>query len=78
MGRLGRDEEALESYDKAIEINPDYELAWYNRGVSLEQLDRDEEALESYDRVIKINPENDLAKQKMEEIHSKRSTNDFN
>ena len=29
--KLGRSEEALESYKKAIELRPDYAEAWFNR-----------------------------------------------
>jgi tetratricopeptide (TPR) repeat protein len=28
-------EEAIASYDKALEIKPDYHEAWYNRGFAL-------------------------------------------
>ena len=54
-------QKALESYNKAIAIKPDYDYAWNNRGWSLENLKRYQEALESYDKAIKINPNNQLA-----------------
>jgi len=50
-------EEAIESYDKAIEFKPDYHEAWYNRGISLYALGRKEEAIESYDKAIEFNPD---------------------
>jgi CHAT domain-containing protein/Flp pilus assembly protein TadD len=49
---LGRYEEALESYDRAISFKHDDHEAWSNRGVSLGDLGRHEEALKSYDRAI--------------------------
>ncbi len=54
---LGRYEEAIASYDKAIEIKPDDHLVWYNRGVALMNLGRNEEAIVSYDKAIKIKPD---------------------
>jgi tetratricopeptide (TPR) repeat protein len=54
---LGRYEEAIASYDRAVEINPDYYEAWYNRGIALANLGRYEEAISSYERAIKITPD---------------------
>ena len=53
----GRYEEAVSSYDRALEINPDYYQAWVNRGIVLNALGRSEEAVASYDRALQINPE---------------------
>jgi tetratricopeptide (TPR) repeat protein len=46
---LGRFEEALASYDKAIALKPRYPEAFYNRGNTLKDFDRCEEVLASYD-----------------------------
>jgi tetratricopeptide (TPR) repeat protein len=48
-------EEALDSYNKAIEINPDYVPAWHNRGRPLSRLKRYKEAFDSYNKAIEIN-----------------------
>jgi len=48
--------EAIASYDKAIEIKPDYHLAWYNRGYALDDLERYSEVIASYDKAIEIKP----------------------
>jgi TPR repeat len=45
------------SYDRAIEIKPDYADAYSNRGIALKDLKRFEEALASYDRAIEIQPD---------------------
>ncbi|BDA65900.1 hypothetical protein CAL7716_000660 [Calothrix sp. PCC 7716] len=49
LGQLGRFEEAIASYDKAVEIKPDFYEAWNNRGNALRNLERFEEAIISYD-----------------------------
>ena len=54
---LGRYEEAINSFDNAIELNPDYHKAWYNRGSALRYLERDKEALTSYDKAVEIKPD---------------------
>ena len=46
LGLLGRYEEALESFDKAIELDPNNALAWLNRGRALYALGRHQEALD--------------------------------
>jgi tetratricopeptide (TPR) repeat protein len=52
--RLERYEEAITSYDRALQIKPDKHEAWYNRGLSLNQLGHHEEAITSYDRALQI------------------------
>ncbi len=48
--------EAMESYDRAIKIDPNNAYAWYNKGNALYALGKYNEAMESYDRAIKIDP----------------------
>ena len=44
----GRYEEALQAYDKALELNPDDSMTWYNKGnVLFCYLDRRDEALQA-------------------------------
>lgn len=54
---LHRFDEALESYDKAIEIKADYAIAFNNRGNTLKDLKRFEDALLSYDNAIARKPD---------------------
>ena len=50
---LGKFEEAIASYDRALEIKPDKHEAWYNRGIALHNLGRFEQAIVSYGQVLK-------------------------
>jgi len=55
----GKYEAAVESYARAIELNPlgaDGRRAWNNRGAALDNLGRHEEAIESYDEALMIDP----------------------
>ena len=54
---LGRYEEAIASYDKAVEFKPDDHQAWNNRGVALFNLGRYEEAIASFDKVVEFKPD---------------------
>jgi len=53
---LTRPEEALACYDRALEINPHFEVAWNNKGKALDTLERPEDALACFDRALEINP----------------------
>jgi len=46
----GKSQEALEAFDKVIEIDPEHAEAWFWKGVALDRLGRHEEAREAYDK----------------------------
>ncbi|RLI95338.1 MAG: hypothetical protein DRO92_01970 [Candidatus Altiarchaeales archaeon] len=48
--------EELEAYNKALEINPTLDRAWYNKGIALYQLGRYNESIEAFNKAIEINP----------------------
>jgi tetratricopeptide (TPR) repeat protein len=48
---------AISFYDRALEIKPDYQDVWNNRGCVLDELGRYDEAIESYDHALKIKPD---------------------
>jgi tetratricopeptide (TPR) repeat protein len=48
--------EAIKSYEKAIELKPDYAAAWNNKGSALGDLGRYEEAIACLDKAIEIEP----------------------
>jgi predicted O-linked N-acetylglucosamine transferase (SPINDLY family) len=53
--RLGRFERAVELYDVAVALAPDYFEAFNNRGNALRELGRPEEALVSFDTAVQLN-----------------------
>jgi tetratricopeptide (TPR) repeat protein len=52
-----KSDEALQAYDKAIELNPDYVSAWYRKGQVLAGLGKSDEALQAYDKAIELDPD---------------------
>ncbi|MBD2047932.1 tetratricopeptide repeat protein [Coleofasciculus sp. FACHB-64] len=57
FSELNRNEEALNAYDKALKIRPEYLEAWNGRGQILFNLNKYKEAIEAYDKAIQISPE---------------------
>lgn len=58
---LKRWEESLESFDRAIELNPRNALCWNSRGVVLTYLNQQREALESFTKAIELAPNDTLS-----------------
>jgi tetratricopeptide (TPR) repeat protein len=54
---LGKSEDALVSFNKAIDINSNDPEAWFNKGVTLQNLKRYDEAEHHYDQAIKLKPD---------------------
>jgi tetratricopeptide (TPR) repeat protein len=53
---LGRLEEALKAFDKALQLRPDAAELWKLRGNVLANLERQDQALESFQHALKRNP----------------------
>ena len=53
---MGKKEYAIEIYDKAIELNPNYAEAYFNKGVCLSNLNFKSEAIDMYNKTIELNP----------------------
>jgi Flp pilus assembly protein TadD len=56
LSNLGRYNEAIECYDKAIEIDPNYVFALSGKGWALADSEKYNEAIECYDKAIEIDP----------------------
>ena len=57
MGMLRQHELAFQSFERAVQVQPDNAVAWMNRGMSLEMLQRYEDSLNSFDKAVEINPQ---------------------
>jgi tetratricopeptide (TPR) repeat protein len=76
LAEIERFDEALLSYERALELSPDLGAALNNRGNLLQQLGRADEALADYDRALAFDPNNadavngrGSALQKLDRIH---------
>ncbi|MFQ6058163.1 MAG: tetratricopeptide repeat protein, partial [Anaerolineae bacterium] len=58
---MGRYEEALATFDQALELKPDYEWALASKGVTLLLMEHYEEALKTLDQALAIDPNYDWA-----------------
>jgi tetratricopeptide (TPR) repeat protein len=52
----GKYDEAVQAYDKAIEVNPENADTWYNKGLALERQNKYNEAIQAYDKAIELDP----------------------
>ncbi len=55
-GRQGDKQKALEEFQKAIELKPNYADAYHNLGNTYHELNQDDKALESYLKALEYNP----------------------
>jgi protein O-mannosyl-transferase len=67
----GESMEAIDHYNRAIEIMPDFVEPYRNRGYAYAYLGRYRQALEDYNRAIRLNPENMDAYYIRGNIHAK-------
>ena len=56
FGKSGRFEDALEAFDRAINLDPDHMAAWVGKGSSNLSVGRCKEALNSFDKAINLDP----------------------
>jgi tetratricopeptide (TPR) repeat protein len=66
--KLGRYVEALDSFNQAIELDPQQAKAWNGRGVSLEKLGKNQQALASYEKALLLDSDYEIARQNREEL----------
>ena len=56
LEKLGRYDEAIECYNKAILLDPNNAGIWYSKGLTLTKLKRYEESIEYFDKAIELDP----------------------
>jgi tetratricopeptide (TPR) repeat protein len=61
LNKLNHYQEALDCYDKALEINPNFSILWCNKGSTYEKLNCNQKAIECCDKALEINPKNSQA-----------------
>ncbi len=54
LSRLGKFTDAIEAYDQALKIDPNYSSAWNNKGVALSRMGKYSEAIKAYDQALMI------------------------
>jgi tetratricopeptide (TPR) repeat protein len=54
---LGKFDDAIEAYNKAISIKPDFADAYYNLGIALKEKGKLEQAIEAYTKVLSFKPD---------------------
>ena len=53
---LGKYDEAIQYYDKALQVDPNYTDALNNKGDALYDLDKYDEAIQIFDKALQIDP----------------------
>jgi tetratricopeptide (TPR) repeat protein len=61
LSNLGKNTEAIESYNRALEINSNYAFAWNGKGGSLVEVGKNKEAIECFNKALEINNNYDNA-----------------
>jgi tetratricopeptide (TPR) repeat protein len=54
--KLERDDEAIESCDRALQINPDFAPAYYNKAICYALQEQAQSAIENLQKAISLNP----------------------
>ena len=56
--RLNRYTAAIMLYDEAIRLNPNFDMAYNNRGLAYKNLRQYDQAIQDFDKALQINPNN--------------------
>lgn len=61
LGKLGRTDDSLACFDKAISLNPSLAEAWLNKGATLFENEKNVEALTCFERALALKPDFEVA-----------------
>ena len=64
---------ALEEYEKALKLKPDFANGYYNLGVLYYEIGRYEKAREVWEKVLKIDPNNRFVKEGFKKIRGENN-----
>jgi tetratricopeptide (TPR) repeat protein len=53
----GKYDDAIQAFDQAIKVDPQYSEAWYDKGYVLAYQGKYDDAIQAYDQAIKVNPQ---------------------
>jgi len=56
LHQQGKTEEALQSFEQSIKMDPAADKAWFSKALTLERSGRVDEAIKCYDEVLRLNP----------------------
>jgi Tfp pilus assembly protein PilF len=70
-------DKALEDFNQAIEIDPEYARAFHLRGLVEEKQGADDRALDDFNRAIEIDPEYGVAYHSRATLHTKMGREDL-
>jgi tetratricopeptide (TPR) repeat protein len=56
LANLGKDQQEIAYFDKALEIDPKDEGAWFEKALAEDELDREQDIIRSYERFIALAP----------------------
>jgi tetratricopeptide (TPR) repeat protein len=71
-GDYGR---AMVDYPEAIRLNPNYAIAYYNRGLAYQYAKKDyDQAIADYETAVKLDPKNNLYRETIENLKKSKVT----
>ena len=70
LARLGRLPEAIEHWEQAVRIDPDYAEAHYNLGIAFEQTGKRGDAIKHYEQAVRLEPNSAEAQNRLARLRS--------
>ena len=56
-GNLGQYQHAIENYNEAVRLKPDFSIAYNGRGISYNNLGQYQHAIENYNEAVRLKPD---------------------
>ena len=60
---MGNTKKAIKCYERAVDLNPGNEEAWFNLGAALHSINKSKKALRCFEEVLRLNPGNESARE---------------